>query len=66
MDALKLQAGRFGLLSDWNMPNMDGLNCWENHPRGCRHGLGAGADGDCRSEKENIIAAIGKAQAAMW
>ncbi len=53
VDALnKLQAGGFGfVISDWNMPNMDGSRTAENHPRGCRYGLSAGTDGDRRSEE---------------
>lgn len=53
VDALnKLQAGGFGfVISDWNMPNMDGLETAENHPCRWWDGFSAGADGHGRSEK---------------
>ena len=58
VDALtKLRAGGFDfVISDWNMPNMDGLQLLQTI-RADATRQAAGADGDRRSEKENIIAA---------
>ncbi len=65
VDALnKLQAGGYGfVISDWNMPNMDGTGVAENDSCGWRDVGIASVNGDCRSEEENIIAA---AQAGQW
>ena len=59
MDALnKLQAGGFGLvISDWNMPNMDGLRTAENHPRGMQAWPLPVLMVTAEAKKENIIAA---------
>ena len=66
VDALtKLRAGGFDfVISDWNMPNMDGLQLLQTI-RADATSQAAGADGDRRSEKRTSLPQLRLAPAAM-
>ncbi len=67
LDALnKLQAGGYGfVISDWNMPNMDGTVA-ENDSCGWRDVGIASVNGDCRSEEREHHCCGASGPVAMW
>lgn len=68
IDALnKLQAGGYGfVISDWNMPNMDGFGIAENNSCGWRDVGIASVNGDCRSEEREHHCCGASGPVAMW